>query len=227
MDTECLPRRTTAFAVWIAGNAIGWLVGSPLLAAPTISHPGQIIPLSAAVAAVGFLVSTPVGIVGWLALRRYLSNPWAWLASTVLGLPFGLGVGFLANAYFLYHQVHSMGMALSGEGGGAEMWPPVPITMAVAGFVVAAAQVPFLAARISSNWRRRALWLFGSVVAFDVGWFTSAWLASVGRLGSPAQGALMGAISGAILLLLLLFLESQARRPTSPLSRLVGRPQAA
>jgi hypothetical protein len=197
--------------VWIVGSAAAWLFGSTLLTILTIHDPRQILPESAAIAEMGLLLSIPLGIFGWLTLRRFLANSWGWLGSTVLGLPVGLGAGFLVNAWVLYRHIHATGVALIVEGGGEEMYPAPPITLAIAGFVVAAAQAPFLTSRLVPTWRTRILWLFGSAMAFGGGWFAAGWLATVGGFLGPAQHALAGAISGTILLLLLLFLDARHR----------------
>jgi hypothetical protein len=71
----------------------------------------------------------------------------------------------------------------------------------------------------------RVAMFFGSAVALDIGWLASGWLAAAGRLAMVGQAALMGATSGAIMLLLLLFLESQAGPSAPRWSRLRGAPQ--
>jgi hypothetical protein len=145
-----------------------------------------------------------------------------WLASTIVGLPLGLAGGSLANVAFQTGQVHRMGMALIGEGGAGTIMPSARMKFLIAGLVMAAAQLPFLAPGLASRGRDAALWLLGGVVAFGVGWLASATLMATSSEGTIAQGAVMGVISGAIDILVLLVLDRESRRPTSRSSRLGG-----
>jgi len=214
MVPEVRPRPLVAATIWVSGSTIAWALGSSALASPVVTDPRQLTSLALSLATVGVVIGATLGVSGWIALRRFLDSPLKWLAVTAIGVPVVLAIGFLANGAFLQWQVHRLGMVLTGEGGGASMSPSAPLTLALAGFVLGCIQLPFLARDLTPNRITRILWVLGVIAALGVGWFGSAALVGSTPPPTPMQGALMGAISGLMVMMVLWVLDVRRRRPT-------------
>lgn len=207
-------RYPTAAGIWLLGSSAAWGLGFAVLRSPVIDHPGQLAPVAVSLAALGTIVGLTLAASATLAFGRMLKIPGSWFVPTAVGVPLGLAIGFSVNGLFLLRQVHRLGMQLAGEGGGASMSPPAPITLALAGLVLACIQLPFLAKVLTPNLQTKALWILGSFAAYGGGWSGSAILLGTAR-PTPFHGALTGMISGITVLLLILVLEAEWRRPTA------------
>jgi len=198
-----------AFTAWAMLSGAAWSIGSHLLLGPGISDPNQIHTFALDIALQAVPTAVLLGAGGAFVLRRFLRNPLLWAASVLIGLPVGVTVGLLLDAAFLYRQVHSMGMVLSGEGGTAFMWTSPAIDLTIAGFILAVCQLPSLARGLASRPARAALWVLGTAASLGVGWFLSAALADTSGQSSVWQGAAMGLVSGSLIFGLLLAMERE------------------
>jgi len=208
------PRYLASAGVWLIGSVIAWGLGYGLLRSPVIDDPGRLAPVAASFAALGLIVGLALAASASIAFHRILKIRVPWFIPTAIGVPLGLGIGFLTNGQFLLWQVRKMGMQLVSEGGGAQISPPGVITLALAGVILACIQLPFLARVLTPSLQTKALWILGSFAAYGGGWSASAILVGAAR-PSPLHGAFMGAISGITILLLVLVLEAEWRRPTT------------
>jgi hypothetical protein len=209
------PQFVAASATWLLGSIGAWIVGYPLLGSPPIVHPRQILPYAVASAGLGVLVGIILGLAASLAFGRFLDIRARWFVATSVGMPVGLGFAYVLSAITLLAQVHRLGMSLTGEGGGATMSPPAPLTLVLAGLLVACVQLPFVARALTPTLQAKALWIIGSCVALGGGWFAAAMLVGAIPGRSASLGALMGLFSGLVILFLVAVLDAERRRPTT------------
>jgi len=208
------PRYLASAGVWLIGSIAAWGLGFYVLRSPVIADPRTLAPAAASLASLGLVVGLALAASASIAFHRILKIKVPWFLPTLVGVPLGLGVGFTTNGLFLLWQVRKMGMLLVSEGGGAQISPPGAITLALTGVVLACIQLPFLTRALTPNLQSKALWILGSFAAYGGGWSASAVIVGA-AWPSPLHGALMGAISGMTILLLVLILEAEWRRPTT------------
>ena len=205
------PRYLATAGVWLIGSVVAWGLGFEVLRSPVIGDTRSLAPVAASLAALGLVVGLALAGSASIAFHRILKVEVSWFIPTLIGVPLGLGIGFTTNAAFLLWQVRKLGMLLVSEGGGAQISPPGAITLALTGVVLACIQLPFLTKALTPNLQTKSLWIRGSFAAYGGGWSGAAILVGAAR-PSLLHGALMGAISGLTILLLVLVLEAEGRR---------------
>jgi hypothetical protein len=204
-----------ALALWIGLSASAWAAGFTLLRSRVISDLAQVRPLAIDTALQAVIPGILLGAGGGLVLRRFLRRPILWAIAGLLALPLGLTLAFLLQAAFLHWQVHSMGMALTGEGGGASVSTSPAIELVVAGLVLGLVQLSSLAPDLAARPATAALWVVGVAASLGLGWFLSAALAGGAGPASIRQGAMMGVVSGLLIAGLLAAMEKDRRRLTT------------
>jgi len=177
-------------------NVKGWL----LWTAAFVSFPIAGIAAQAAVGRVndavaallgGLIAGAVIGTGQWLAARRLLGDPWAWIGATAAAM----GVGLLAGAWVVGYGTSIGELALMG---------------AITGLPVGAAQAFLLRGRVAYPW----VWAAAIPPLWALGWTVTA----AAGVGVDRQYAVFGAF-GAITFMALsgiLLDRLRAATPTPP-----------
>ena len=201
-------------AMWVIGNALGWLFGPlPGLAASAASLPdvGRLLPVYLGQ---GLLLGVVIGALQALAVRMVGGKALNWFAATIIGYALTFPTGLILFTAVPLISFRAQGANFLAPGAGWTFYP-FPGALFLGGFVIGLVQWrvlrPLLARR---DWQTAALWVFGmwasSGLSFLIGhWFSTVSLGLVpaqtlGLLGYRAlTGAAMGVFSGALLLILI------------------------
>ncbi|HNB51956.1 MAG TPA: hypothetical protein PK530_08445 [Anaerolineales bacterium] len=161
----------------------------------------------------GLLIGAFLGVVCGLAFRLWTNHAWLWGVTTFLGYALGSPLGFLTAIGLSWTLARLNGIELL-VGSSNFLIMPLVFTMLFSGGLLALSQ-SFALQKTLPNlpWQARALWIFGSVLSWGVGFFLSqvAW-----GSGFPAflQSAVVGlVVSGAMAGILQILLMGN-RQPT-------------
>ena len=201
-DTSATGKRTGVAATPIPGqtrgdprrfNVKGWL----LWTAGFVSFPIAGIAAQAAVGRINDVVSALLGgliagvVIGtgqWLAARRLLGDPLAWIAATAAAM----GIGLLAGAWAVGYGTSVGELALMG---------------AITGLPVGAAQAFLLRGRVANSW----VWAAAMPLLWALGWTVTA----AAGVGVDRQYAVFGAFGAITFMALSGILLDRLRAGTS------------
>ena len=183
-DTSATRDRTGTAATPVPGqargdprrfNVKGWLlwtvafVSFPIAGIAAQAATGRINDAAAALAG-GLIAGAIIGTGQWLAARRLLGDPLAWIAATAAAM----GIGLLAGAWVVGYGTSVGELALMG---------------AITGLPVGAAQAFLLRDRLARSW----VWAAAMPLLWALGWTVTA----AAGVGVDRQYAVFGAF-GAI-----------------------------
>ena len=165
-------------------NVRAWLlwtvafVSFPIAGIAAQAAAGRINDAVAALAG-GLIAGAVIGAGQWLAARRLLGDPLAWIAATAAGM----GVGLLAGAWVVGHDTSVGELAVMG---------------AITGVPLGAAQAFLLRGRVARPWAWAAamppLWALGWTVTAAAGVGVDSQYAVFGAFGAITVMALSGVL---------------------------------
>ncbi len=202
------------FAIWVSGNALGWLFG-PIAGLAALAYSLEdVARLLPVYLLQGLLLGVVIGALQALAVRVVGGKALRWFVATIIGyaLTFPTGLVLFSAIALLGFRAHGANFMAAGAGW---IFNPFPGALFLGCFVIGVVQWlvlrPLLARR---DWQTAALWVFGlwasCGLSFMIGqWFNTislgmvpAW--TVGLLGYRAlTGAAIGLFSGALLWILM------------------------
>ena len=182
-------------------NVKGWLlwtvafVSFPIAGIAAQAAVGRINDAVAALAG-GLIAGAVIGTGQWLAARRLLGDPLAWIAATAAAM----GIGLLAGAWVVGYGTSVGELALMG---------------AITGLPVGAAQAFLLRDRLARSW----VWAAAMPLLWALGWTVTA----AAGVGVDRQYAVFGAFGAITFMALSGVLLDRLRAATTPPTRPLHR----
>ena len=184
---------------WTLVSALAWLAGREVLRPYSISGIGEIAQSALSLLIPSAIIGAILGVSGAIIFRPFIISPFLWFLVTSIAFPAFFINGFLLNVAQLLRSLSAMDMVLQAEGGGAFISPSPLLYLPLTGLLLGVVQLPILRQDLRTSLAQPLLWVFGSMLAYAIGWIGSVNVDPLNDVVSMAEGVIMGVLSGAFL----------------------------
>jgi|GEM_PF-1710942 hypothetical protein len=215
------------WTLWTLATATAWAIIPYFgwwVKGASLTSWSQIPPLALAYGWSGVALGAVVGVAQWGVLRVHFRFPGRWVWATAIGEGLGSPLGFvLATSAIAWANPPLLTPKAAGL---MDLAPPVELTILFAGLLTGVVQWPVLRRVVRKERLRRgmALWTLGTGLG-EIGGFFGTRLVGGGMplfAQSAAVGAVLGALSGGILVLYLSLSSQQAEENQAPLPQVTS-----
>lgn len=194
---------------WTLVSALAWMAGREVLRSYSMSGIGEIAQSALSLLIPSAIIGAILGVAGAIIFRPFIISPFLWFLVTSISFPAFLVSGFLLNVAQLLRLLSAMDMILQAEGGGAFICPSPLQYLPLTGLLLGVVQLPILHQDLRRSLTQPLLWVFGSMLAYAIGWIVSVNVDPSNNVVSIAEGVIMGVLSGAFLAGIMLILSRE------------------
>ena len=194
---------------WTLVSVLAWMAGREVLRSYSMSGIGEIAQSALSLLIPSAIIGAILGVAGAIIFKPFIISPFLWFLVTSISFPAFLVSGFLLNVAQVLRLLSAMDMVLQAEGGGAFISPSPLQYLPLTGLLLGVVQLPILRQDLRRSLAQPLLWVFGSMLAYAIGWIGSVNVDPSNDVVSMAQGVIMGVLSGAFLVGTMLILSRE------------------